>query len=55
MPSAVSFVDDEQSPDIPCLMVHAGKTLDGCRILRDQKDGMVQIPSNFFVCDKVRV
>ncbi len=55
VPSALRLIDDEQGPDIARLMIDAGKALDGCCILQDQEDRMVQIPGDLLVGDMARV
>jgi hypothetical protein len=46
MSMALRAVDHEQGPDVARLMIDAGKALDRFRILRDEEDGLVQIPGD---------
>jgi hypothetical protein len=45
-------IDNEQRPNVTCLVVHAGKSLHISLILRNEEDRLIHIPSNLFVCDE---
>ena len=55
VPSPLRFVDDEERPDVPGLMVRASKALNSSLILGNKEDRLIHVPSNVFVADKTGI
>jgi hypothetical protein len=51
VPSPLRLINNEERPDIACLMVYTGKALNSGLILRNEEDRLVHIPSDFFIGD----
>ncbi len=52
MAAPLRLINDEERPDIACLMVHAGKALYAGLVFRNEEDRLIHVPANLLVGDE---